>query len=61
MTPYILIITLIAHGQTGAIEIKAGILATPELCAMAGRGIVTDIDQPNVAEGFRCVPMGDEV
>jgi len=60
MKMFLLIITLMDKGETTAIEFNAGVLATPELCQMAGEAIAKRLKNPQIDTGFRCVPAEGE-
>jgi len=61
MKMFLLIITLMDKGETTAIEFNAGVMATPELCQMAGEAIAKRLKNPQIETGFRCEPTGEEV
>lgn len=56
---FLLILTLI--GSDSRVDVPAGVLASPELCHMAARGVIetyAEQGSPDVAMAYRCVPQG---
>lgn len=60
MKMFLLIITLMDKGETTAIAFNAGVMASPELCQMAGEAIAKRLKNPQIETGFRCVPADGE-